>query len=102
MATPVAATITLAQVNPSNTAILDPDDKFLYTVHTTHSKATATHVLNADEEELASLDWRDVLPDKVTLGNRASTSLRDWLHTSPVPSARKGECHDSMHVNERI
>ena len=85
MATPVAATITLAQVNPSNTAILDPDDKFLYTVHTTHSKATATHVLNADEEELASLEWRDVLPDKVTLGNKAPTSLRDWLHTSLVP-----------------
>lgn len=85
MSTPIAATLTLTRDNPSNTAILDPDDKLLYTVNTTHGKATITHVLNADEEELASLEWRDVLPDKVTLGNKAPTSLRDWLHTSLVP-----------------
>ncbi|KAI1787407.1 hypothetical protein LXA43DRAFT_1098327 [Ganoderma leucocontextum] len=85
MSAPIAATLALTRDNPSNTTIIDADDKALYTVHTTHNKETVTHVQNADEEELASLEWRDVLPDKVTLGNKAPTSLRDWLHTSVVP-----------------
>ncbi|TBU59989.1 hypothetical protein BD310DRAFT_876064 [Dichomitus squalens] len=85
MSTPIALTLTLSPDNPSNTTIFDPDNKALYTVHTTHDKETVTHVKNAEDEELASLEWHDVLPDKVTVGHKAPTSLRDWLHTSLVP-----------------
>ncbi|TBU40530.1 hypothetical protein BD309DRAFT_967293 [Dichomitus squalens] len=85
MSTPIALTLTLSPDNPSNTTIFDPDNKVLYTVHTTHDKETVTHVKNAEDEELASLEWHDVLPDKVSVGNKTPTSLRDWLHTSLVP-----------------
>ena len=79
----VALTLTLSPDNPVNTKLLNEDGKALYTVHTEHGKsATLTHVQNTDDEVLASLEWRDVLPDKVTLGSKAPMSLRDWLHTS--------------------
>ncbi|KAH9856603.1 hypothetical protein C2E23DRAFT_866008 [Lenzites betulinus] len=85
MSAPVTVTLTLSPDNPSNAAVLDPDGKELYTVYTEHGKATVTHVQSADEELLASLEWRDVLPDKVTLAGKSPVSIRDWLHTSLVP-----------------
>ena len=83
--TPVAAALTLSPDNPCNTTVYDADLKALYTVDTEHGKATVTRVKNADGEILASLEWRDMLPDRVTLGKKAPTSIRDWLHTSLVP-----------------
>ena len=85
MSTPVALILTLSPDNPSNTTLLDPDNNVVYTVHTTHDNETVTHVKNADDEELASLEWHDVRFDKVTVGNKAPVSLRDWLHTRLVP-----------------
>ncbi|KAI0749592.1 hypothetical protein C8Q80DRAFT_1218717 [Daedaleopsis nitida] len=85
MSTPVAATLTLSPDNPSNGSVYDEDGKALYRVYTEHGKATFTHVENADEDVLASLEWRDVLPDRVTLGKKGPMSLRDWLRTSLVP-----------------
>ena len=53
--------------------------------HATKS-ATTTRVQNADDEELAALEWREVLPDKVTrAGAPGPVSLREWLKTSLVP-----------------
>ncbi|OSD06307.1 hypothetical protein PYCCODRAFT_919508 [Trametes coccinea BRFM310] len=87
MSAPIAATLTLSPDNPCNTVILNDDGKPLYTVHTEHTKsASVTYVRNAaDEHVLASLEWRDVLPDRVTLGDKGPMSVRDWLHTSLVP-----------------
>lgn len=85
MSTPVAATLSLSPNNPCNTTLYDADEKALYTVFTEHDKETTTYVKNADEEVLASLQWRDVVPDRVILGKKAPVSLRDWLHTSIVP-----------------
>ena len=85
MSAPISATLTLSPDNPSNTTIYDADGKALYTVYTEHGKETTTRVKNTDEEVLASLEWRDVLPDRVTLGKKAPMSLRDWLHTSLIP-----------------
>ena len=84
---PIAAVLTLSPDNPSNTTIFDADGKALYTVHTEHTKsATTTRVQNADDEELAALEWREVLPDKVTrAGAPGPVSLREWLKTSLVP-----------------
>ncbi|KAI0787947.1 hypothetical protein C8Q74DRAFT_1196903 [Fomes fomentarius] len=85
MSTHVAATLSLSPNNPCNTTLYDADEKALYTVSTEHGKETTTYVKNADEGVLASLQWRDVVPDRVTLGKKAPVSLRDWLHTSIVP-----------------
>ena len=88
MSTPIAAVLTLSPDNPSNTAILDADCKTLYVVETEHAKAaTTTRVHDADGAELAALEWREVLPDRVTLkGGKGPMSLRDWLQTSILPS----------------
>ncbi|KAI9000592.1 hypothetical protein BD414DRAFT_6328 [Trametes punicea] len=86
MSARIAATLTLSPDNPCSAAILDAHGKPLYTVYTVHGKsATTTHVKNADEQILASLEWRDVLPERVTLGRKGPMSLRDWLRTSLVP-----------------
>ncbi|KAI0635653.1 hypothetical protein C8Q77DRAFT_1098810 [Trametes polyzona] len=85
MATSVPLTLTLSPDNPSNTSVLDQNGRALYTTYTEHGKTTVTHVRDADEHILASLEWRDVLPDKVTLGNKGPMSLRNWLHTSLIP-----------------
>ena len=87
MSAPIAAVLTLSPDNPSNTTIFDADNKALYTVHTEHTKAaTTTRVQNAEDVELAALEWREVLPDKVTLaGGKGPMSLREWLRTSLVP-----------------
>ncbi|KAI9061052.1 hypothetical protein FKP32DRAFT_1576421 [Trametes sanguinea] len=83
---PIAATLVLSPDNPCNTVILNEDEKPLYTVSTEHDKSSSvTYVRDADEEVLASLEWRDVLPDRVTLRDKGPMSLRDWLHTSLVP-----------------
>ncbi|KAI0330233.1 hypothetical protein GY45DRAFT_1336962 [Cubamyces sp. BRFM 1775] len=83
--TPIAAVLTLSPDNPCNTTLLNEDGKELYHVHTEHGNVTTTYVKDADGQVLASLEWRDVLPDKVTLGQKGPTSIRDWLHTSLVP-----------------
>ncbi|KAI0360162.1 hypothetical protein OH77DRAFT_1434456 [Trametes cingulata] len=85
MSAPIASTLVLSPDNPCNAAVIDEQGKQLYTVYTEHGKTTVTHVKNADDEVIASLEWRDVLPDKVTVGNKGPMSLRDWLHTTLVP-----------------
>ena len=43
-------------------------------------------VIKEEDEELAALEWREVLPDKVTrAGAPGPVSLREWLKTSLVP-----------------
>ncbi|OBZ72091.1 hypothetical protein A0H81_07868 [Grifola frondosa] len=61
-------TLTLILDNPCNSTISDADGKALYFVFTEHGAKTTTQVRNADNEVLASLEWRDVLPDRVVLG----------------------------------
>ncbi len=85
MSTPIAAVLTLTPDNPCNATVCDVDGKALYTVYTEHGKATVTYVANADEEVLASLEWHDTRPDRVTLGKGSPMSLRDWMHFSPIP-----------------
>ena len=85
MSTPVALVLTLTPDNPCNAALCDADGKALYTVHTEHGKETVTYVKNADEEVIASLEWHDTRPDRVTVGKGAPVSLRDWMHFSMIP-----------------
>ena len=72
--------------NPCNTTIYSEDDKILYTVVTEFpGKQTLTHVRNHDEEILATLEWQDILPDRVTLRNKEQVSISSWLKKSPIP-----------------
>ncbi|PSR74269.1 hypothetical protein PHLCEN_2v10013 [Hermanssonia centrifuga] len=78
--------LTLAPNNPSNTIITSATGDVVYTVVTEHTKTTTTtQILNAQEEVVASSEWRDVLPDKITIGNNKPISLGDWMKRSLVP-----------------
>ena len=56
--------LTLTPDNVSNTILVTEDGGRLYTVTTEHGeKATVTQVRNSKDEVIASLEWRDVLPD---------------------------------------
>ncbi|TDL26379.1 hypothetical protein BD410DRAFT_812844 [Rickenella mellea] len=69
-------TLTLEPDNPVNTTLLDEDRKAIYVVETEHKgPTTLTRVKDANGEVLATLEWRDVLPDKVTIGKNAQISL---------------------------
>ncbi len=78
--------LTLAPDNPTNTSITNAAGDVLYTVVTDHLKrSTWTQVRDADDEVIGSLEWRDVLADRVRIGDRKPMSLWDWLRKSPVP-----------------
>ncbi|TDL26380.1 hypothetical protein BD410DRAFT_518885 [Rickenella mellea] len=79
-------TLTLEPDNPVNTTLLDEDRKAIYIVGTEHKGSTTlTHVKDANGEILSTLEWREVLPDKVTIGKNAKISLSGWLKKSMLP-----------------
>ncbi|PIL29770.1 hypothetical protein GSI_07975 [Ganoderma sinense ZZ0214-1] len=92
MSSPAAtATLTLTPDNVSNAAIYDVSGEALYTISTQLGWLTSTtQVKNVDGEVVAMLEWRDVLPNRLTLGKRPPTSLHDWLQTSRVPYSARG------------
>ena len=78
-------TLIMKPNNPVNTTLATEDGKVYYTAFTEHGKTTRTEVRNATEEIIAVLDWRDVLPDKVTFGHHKTCSMWDWMKKSYVP-----------------
>ena len=80
-------TFTLEPDNPSNTEVRDADRKVLYTAETVFpGSKTLTHVRDGDGELLATLEWRDILSDKVTFrGETKSKSVGDWLKKGLTP-----------------
>ena len=84
--TPDILTLILSPDNPTNTNITSTNGHVLYSVVTERTrKATFTQVRDADEEVIGSLEWRDVLPDRVRIGSSKAASLWDWMKKSPVP-----------------
>lgn len=79
--------LALTPDNVSNTTLISEEDgQRLYTVITEHTKkATVTSVRNAEDEVIASLEWRDVLPDKVIIGERKPMSMTEWMKRSVIP-----------------
>ena len=78
--------LTLTPDNVKNCTITDALGVIVYTVATEFTgKATFTRVRNAKDEIIATLEWRDVLSDKVTIGDRKSVSLSDWMKKSLIP-----------------
>ena len=78
-------TLIMKPNNPVNTTLATEDGKVYYTAFTEHGKTTRTEVRNATEEIIAVLDWRDVLPDKVTFGHHKTCSIWDWMKKSHIP-----------------
>lgn len=79
-------TLTLTPDNPTNTSISNSDGHVLYSVTTEYTrKATFTQVRDEDEEVIGSLEWKDVLADRVRIGDSKPMSLWDWMKKSPVP-----------------
>lgn len=78
--------LTLTPDNPCNAHLVSETGQTLYTVVTdTTKKATITQVRNAKDEVIASLEWRDVLSDKVTYGDRNPVRMFEWMRRSIVP-----------------
>ncbi|EJF64669.1 hypothetical protein DICSQDRAFT_133398 [Dichomitus squalens LYAD-421 SS1] len=78
-----ATTFTLSPDNPSNATIYDASGRALYTVATRRLwSGTTTYVMNVNGSVLASLEERDFLPNRVTIGKKPPVPLRNWLHTS--------------------
>lgn len=77
-----ATTFTLSPDDPSNATIYDAGGRALYTVSTRQRwSGTATYVMNVNGAALASLEERDLLPNRVILGRSPPIPLRNWLHT---------------------
>ena len=78
--------LTLTPDNVKNCTITDALGVLVYSVATEYTgKATFTRVRNAKDEIIATLEWRDVLSDKVTIGDRKPMSLGDWMKKSLIP-----------------
>ncbi len=78
--------LTLTPDNPSNTTLVTQNGETLYMVITESTKkAMFTLVRNAKEELIASLEWRGVLSDKVTFGDKKPVTMFEWMKRSLVP-----------------
>ena len=78
--------LTLSPDNPTNTSITNAAGDVIYSVTTDYArKATFTQVRDANDEILGSLEWKDVIADRVRIGNGNAMSLWDWMKKSPVP-----------------
>ncbi|KAI0091341.1 hypothetical protein BDY19DRAFT_935240 [Irpex rosettiformis] len=79
-------TFTLSPDNPCNTTISRSPGEVVYSIVTENTnKATFTTVRDAGDEIIGSLEWRDLLPDRVAIGSSKAVSLWDWLKKSRIP-----------------
>ena len=77
-----ATTFTLTPDDPSSATIYDAGGRALYMVSTRQRwSGTTTYVMNVNGAALASLEERDLLPNRVILGRNPPIPLRNWLHT---------------------
>ncbi len=80
------ATLTLTPDNPINTTITLSTGDVLYNVVTEYTrKSTFTQVRNQNDEVIGSLEWRDILADRVRIGDQKPISMWDWMKKSVVP-----------------
>ncbi|GJE94564.1 hypothetical protein PsYK624_107340 [Phanerochaete sordida] len=79
-------TLTFSPDNPCNTTITSSEGDVLYNVVTEITKKTTyTQVRDADDEVIASLEWREMLSDRVTIGDRRPVPFSDWMKKSMIP-----------------
>ena len=81
-----AITLTFSPDNPCNTTITSSTGAVLYSVLTEFTtKSTYTQVRDTGDEVIGSLEWRDMLPDRVTIKNARPVSFSDWMKKSFMP-----------------
>ncbi len=79
-------TFTFSRDNPCNTTISRSPGEVVYSIVTENApKATFTIVRDAGDEIIGSLEWRDVLSDRVTIGSNRPVPLSDWVKKSRIP-----------------
>lgn len=79
-------TLTFTPDNPCNTIITSPNGEILYQVATEISKKTAiTRVHDAHDQVIGTLEWREVLPDRVTVKGSRTMPISAWMKKSPIP-----------------
>ncbi|KAF7965012.1 hypothetical protein HWV62_1054 [Athelia sp. TMB] len=79
--------ITLENYLPWATKYLDSQGYVLYETRTDiQDGANHTVIQNDRDETIATLHWRDVLPDEIKLkGETKYQSIHGWLHKSHIP-----------------
>ncbi|TBU32514.1 hypothetical protein BD311DRAFT_714237 [Dichomitus squalens] len=88
---PTTTTLTLTPDDVLNATLCDGEGTALYFVSTTPSLyTTTTQVTRSNGELLATVEWRDMLPNRLRLGKKPPTTLNNWLQTALVPFASKG------------
>lgn len=87
MTTQAEAVLMFSAYNPCNCTITDGEtSETLYIVETQHNDTkTVTYVRDGDGMNLATLEWRDIRSDLVTLGSAPPFSQRSWLRKSLIP-----------------
>jgi hypothetical protein len=79
-------TLSLHPDCPWNCTLDDPDDFILYDVRTVVKMQTNyTFIRNASDQVIATIRWRDVLPDMIMLAEGDFMSVNSWLTRSLVP-----------------
>ena len=81
-------TYTLTNDNPSNTTLVNFSSEYFrpaYTVQTDVNSKTITTVKNDADTVIATLEWRESLPDKVTIGDKPPVSLTTWMKFGLLP-----------------
>ena len=79
-------TLTLTPDNPTNTTITRAPGDIVYSIVTEDTnKARFTTIRDAGDDIIGSLEWRDVLPDRVMVGTGRPISIWEWLKKSKIP-----------------
>lgn len=79
-------TLTLESDCPWKTAIVDGRGCTIYDVKTAfHEDSNYTAIRNGQYEIIATLRWRDFLPDQIMFDGCDFVSLNTWLKRSKVP-----------------
>jgi len=88
--------LTLTNDCPWNTRLVGPDGTTQYGVTTSSaSKNNITTVRNDRNENIATLEWRSLLSDKVVLGESKPISVHRWLKKSIIPFKSYVKCSHS-------
>ncbi|KIJ31444.1 hypothetical protein M422DRAFT_266820 [Sphaerobolus stellatus SS14] len=90
----------LTKDDPSNTSLIDSKtSKLAYMVTTEITKGhIITEIRNAAEQSIATLEWRDTLPDRVSYKAEKTQSVNNWLKPKALlgPSESEVEFKDEQ------
>ncbi|KDQ14297.1 hypothetical protein BOTBODRAFT_32768 [Botryobasidium botryosum FD-172 SS1] len=78
-------TLIFSKDNPNNTILSSPSGKALYVVTSDFDgKNPITTFSRGDGEVLATLEWRDIFSDKITIGDQPQMDVPKWLKSGGI------------------